>query len=182
MSPWWIVGWYWDAILGLASIKTGGPRDLTCSWTQAASKFVEEPCSLPLAHTPESLLSYSGVTANRIGLVVPDVLPHCLWLFMVFFRAPTCRLIIVIQLDACQARIPLTCSPFSIKPCPAEGLGLHSLIWRRAQAGAWIKTPVGLHGNQFLCGLFWAHECFLSRHNSIRYQDEKTMGRKPASK
>lgn len=51
----------------------------------------------------------------------------CDWLW-ICFKAPTCWVTVVIQLDDCQAKHPLTCSPFPIKLCPTEGWGCFALL------------------------------------------------------
>jgi hypothetical protein len=54
----------WDWPLSLKK-KKEEPENLTCSWTQAAPKYQEEPHGLSLPHTPELPPSYFLATANQ---------------------------------------------------------------------------------------------------------------------
>ena len=89
------------------------------------------------------------------------------------FRAPTCWLTIVIQLNACQVLNPLTCLLFPIKLVPLR-LGASpscpvSVSATSPSSSLNKKTLVQLHQNQS----FGVCECFLSilkslsRHNNL---------------
>ena len=134
------------SILGPASIlKEKESENLTCSWTQAAPKYQEGPHDLTLAHTSDIFPSYFLATVNQ----------RLVWLFQMYFgticdrswscfRAPTFQLTIVIQLDACQARHLLACSPFPIKPCPTESLKLIHQVIRMCQGQQRVNPTLNL--------------------------------------
>ena len=126
------------------------------TWPQAerklSTKYQEGPEDLSLAHTPELLPSYF-LKIRKIWLfqMYFQTVCDCSWFC---FRAPTYRLMIVIQLDACQTKLPCLL-PISYKalswwhlrtvPCPR---------WWCDPSSSLIKeTLVQLHWNQLLGGL-----------------------------
>ena len=132
-----------------------------------------------MAHIPEFLASYFLTRINPIlGCLFQmffQIICDCLWFC---FRAPTCWLTIVIQLDACQAENPLACSPFPIKPCPAESSGLHPpvLLYQRLHGCQRLslnkETLVQLHRSWLLGGLLGLTNA--SWHN--RRKEERVGG------
>ena len=112
---------------------------------------------------PELLPSYFLATVNQ----------RLVWLFQMYFqticdriwscfRAPTCQLIIDIQLDARIDTYPYTLTPISYKTLSCWGFkaalpscpAVSGLVWRRAQVQNYNKeTLMQLHWNRLLGGL-----------------------------
>jgi hypothetical protein len=106
-------------------LKRKNPENLAHSWTQAAPRKAPMACSWL-----ELLSSYFLSTVNQ----------RLVWLFQMYFqticdcvqlcfRAPICWRTIVIQLDTCQAKLPLLAHHFlHIKPYSPKSSGLHPPI------------------------------------------------------